>query len=149
MEKVRRQLKFTKLLSSTVIYLGLGTILVLQTRKEEGCIISKRGRTRISVSWLLMGVFFSPLDMEYFMGSDGNRHILVFWERRYLSFKEMYLPMLSTSLSRNKTFSLLHKVQLLPSPKERSVLSPQISFFCFRSSQKRNDTLLHLVDHLT
>lgn len=41
MEKFRRQLKFTKLLSSTVIYLGLGTILVLQTRKEEGRIIRR------------------------------------------------------------------------------------------------------------
>lgn len=81
-----------------------------------------------------MGVFFSPLDTEYFLVSDGNRRILVFWERRYLSLEEMYWPMLSTSLSRYKTFPSLHKVQLLPSPKERSVLSPQISSAWFRSS---------------
>ena len=46
MEKFRSQLKFTKLFSPTVIHLGLGIILVLQTRKEEGHIISKRGKTR-------------------------------------------------------------------------------------------------------
>ena len=47
MEKFRRQLKFTKLLSPTVIRLGPGIVLILQMRKEEGRIISKISETRI------------------------------------------------------------------------------------------------------